>query len=448
MGFFNTNLLISFVELIRTYQMQLSKIYSLFGEYPIVVTDTRKIVPDSIFFALKGANFNGNKFAQLAIENGCRYAVVDEKEYAIDNRFILVEDVLTTLQDLAREHRRKLEIPILAITGTNGKTTTKELVNEVLKCKFKTYATQGNLNNHIGVPITLLSMNEETEFGVVEMGANHPEEIKFLCEIAEPDYGIITNVGKAHLEGFGSFEGVKKTKKELYDFLQKDGKVFVNRDNPHLMEMLNKQELITYGNSDEAYSKARFLQAEPYLVLELRSPVGKLYVKTKLIGAYNFENALAAVTVGRYFNIKEVDIKAALEDYIPSNNRSQLKKTEKNVLFLDAYNANPTSMSVAINNFADLSMKNKLLILGDMLELGEDSAKEHSDLLSLLEEKGLKNVYLVGQIFSEINTSDQFQTFLKTEDLLQKLDAEEVKDHYILIKGSRGVKLEQVIEKL
>jgi UDP-N-acetylmuramoyl-tripeptide--D-alanyl-D-alanine ligase len=429
--------------------MQNSKLYSLFKQYPIVVTDTRKIVPDSIFFALKGANFNGNKFAESALEKGCKYAVVDEEEFAVNDSCILVDDVLTTLQDLAREHRRSLSIPILAITGTNGKTTTKELVNAVLSKKYKTYATQGNLNNHIGVPLTLLSMSEETEFGVVEMGANHSGEIKFLCEIAEPDFGIITNVGKAHLEGFGSFEGVKKTKKELYDYLQGRGKVFVNCENDYLMGMLNDQEIYRYGNTEEADSKARFLQAEPYLILELRSPkIGKLYIKTKLIGGYNFENALAAVTVGRYFDIKESDIKGALENYEPSNNRSQLKKTEKNVLFLDAYNANPSSMGVAVNNFADLKMKNKLVILGDMLELGEDSEKEHQQLIDLLQGRTLENVYLVGDIFSKVNTVDQFKTFLTADEVVAMLEEENVTNHYILIKGSRGIQLEKLVEKL
>ncbi|MDQ2177593.1 UDP-N-acetylmuramoyl-tripeptide--D-alanyl-D-alanine ligase [Marinifilum sp. D714] len=429
--------------------MENSKLYSLFKQYPIVVTDTRKIVPNSIFFALKGANFNGNKFAESAIEKGCKYAVVDEKEFAVNDSCILVDDVLTELQDLAREHRKNLGIPILAITGTNGKTTTKELVNAVLSMKYKTFATQGNFNNHIGVPLTLLSMTEETEFGVVEMGANHPGEIKFLCEIAEPNFGIITNVGKAHLEGFGSFEGVKKTKKELYDYLQGRGKVFVNCENDHLMGMLNDQEIYSYGNSEEADSKAKFLQAAPYLVLELRSPkIGKLYIKTKLIGGYNFENALAAVTVGRYFDIKESDIKVALENYEPSNNRSQLKKTEKNVLFLDAYNANPTSMGVAVNNFADLPMKNKLVILGDMLELGEDSEKEHQQLIDLLQKRALENVYLVGDIFSKVNTENQFKTFLSADEVAAILEKEEVKNHYILIKGSRGIQLEKLVEKL
>lgn len=429
--------------------MQLQNIYSLFTEYPTVVTDTRKIVSNSIFFALKGETFNGNKFALSALEKGCKYAIVDEKEFAIDDRFVLVDSVLECLQNLAREHRRCLNIPLLAITGTNGKTTTKELVHAVLKKKYNTVATVGNFNNHIGVPLTLLSMNKDTEFGIVEMGANHPGEIRDLCRIAEPNYGIITNVGKAHLEGFGSLEGVMKTKKELYDYLSENkGKVFLNAENQHLVQLLNNQEVISYGNCEEAFSKAKFLQAEPYLVMELRSIVGKLYIKTKLIGSYNFENALAAVTLGRFFGIDEILIKKALEEYEPSNNRSQLKKTEKNVLFLDAYNANPTSMKAAIENFAGMSQPNKTLILGDMLELGTDSRKEHLELIQLLKNKNLKNVILVGEVFTAVNTNPNFKTFKNTSDLIVELSQVQLSNQYILIKGSRGIRLEQIIEKL
>lgn len=448
MGFFLVFFLNSLVQY-QAHSMNISEIYTLFQKYPIVITDSRKVVPNSIFFALKGDNFNGNKFALNTLENGCRYAIVDEEEYAIDDRFILVDDVLTCLQDLSREHRRALCIPILAITGTNGKTTTKELVNEVLRKKFRTSATQGNFNNHIGVPLTLLAMNSETEFGIVEMGANHSGEIKMLCEIAEPNYGLITNVGKAHLEGFCSFEGVKRTKKELYDYLfANDGEIFVNCENEHLLGMLNKQKKVFYGNSEEAFSKARFLQAEPKLIIELRSAIGKLYIKTQLIGAYNFENVLAAVTLGRYFKIDEIDIKEALESYIPSNNRSQLMKTDKNVLFLDAYNANPTSMIAAIENFASMKMKNKFLILGDMLELGDESQKEHLDLLSLLNKKELSDTLLVGSIFSNLTSTYKFKSFENVDDLLEYLEKLYLRDKYILIKGSRGIKLEKAIEKL
>ncbi|WP_372754082.1 UDP-N-acetylmuramoyl-tripeptide--D-alanyl-D-alanine ligase [Labilibaculum sp.] len=429
--------------------MQLSNIYSLFTEFPNVVTDTRKVVSNSLFFALKGENFNGNKFALSALDKGCKYAIVDEKEYAIDERFILVENVLDCLQNLAREHRRHLNIPLLAITGTNGKTTTKELMHAVLTKKYNTVATVGNLNNHIGVPLTLLRMNKETEFGIVEMGANHPGEIRQLCEIAEPNFGIITNVGKAHLEGFGSFAGVRKTKKELYDFLfENKGTVFLNADNQYLAKMVNDQEIVRYGNCEEAFSKAKFLQAEPYMIMELRSAIGKLYIKTKLIGAYNFENALAAVTLGRFFNIDEISIKKALEEYEPSNNRSQLKKTEKNVLFLDAYNANPTSMKAAIENFAAMSQCSKVLILGDMLELGADANKEHLELIKLLESKDLKNVILVGEVFTAVNTNPEFKTFKNTSDLIVDLEKGQLSNQYILIKGSRGIRLEQIIEKL
>ncbi|RUT73579.1 UDP-N-acetylmuramoyl-tripeptide--D-alanyl-D-alanine ligase [Ancylomarina longa] len=430
--------------------MQLSNIYSLFRKFPNIVTDTRKIVPNSIFFALKGENFNGNQFADSAIKQGCEFAIVNEEEYVLNDRFILVENVLTCLQNLAREHRRKLGIPILAITGTNGKTTTKELSNAVLQQKFNTCATQGNLNNHIGVPLTLLSMDEQTEFGIIEMGANHPEEIQNLCAIAEPNYGMITNVGKAHIEGFGSLEGVMKTKKELYDYLyDTNGVVFVNVENKILLEMLNQdQKYIAYGNSEHADSKAKFLQASPYLVLELRSEIGKLYVKTKLVGSYNFENILAAVTVGRYFKIDEVDIKKSLENYTPTNNRSQLLKTDHNVLFLDAYNANPTSMQLAIENFARLSMKNKVLILGDMLELGMEAEKEHQKLLDLLAERNFEQVFLVGKIFSRVNKITSYPTFKDTMEMISTIETFGLKNKNILIKGSRGIRLEKIIEKL
>jgi len=430
--------------------MQLSNIYSLYRKFPIIVTDSRKIAPNSIFFALKGDSFNGNYFASSAIEKGCEYAIVDEEEYVLDDRFILVDDVLVCLQELARKHRKELGIPILAITGTNGKTTTKELCNAVLQNKFETCATQGNLNNHIGVPLTLLSMNEQTKFGIVEMGANHPKEIHNLCVIAEPNYGIITNVGKAHLEGFGSMEGVKRTKKELYDYLNStNGTAFVNIENSSLLGLLNKnQKYIAYGNSEHANSKARFLQADPYLVLELRSEIGKLYIKTKLVGSYNFENVVAAVAIGQYLNIDELEIKKSIENYVPTNNRSQLLKTDKNVLFLDAYNANPTSMKLAIENFAKMPLKNKILILGDMLELGIEAEQEHKELLNLLVEKKLDQVYLIGEIFSKVNNVTHYLTFKSTLEFASILGSFDFNDKNILIKGSRGIALEKLIERL
>lgn len=429
--------------------MTLDEIYRLFCRYPHVVIDSRSVEKNSIFFALKGANFNGNEFASAALEQGCTYAVVDQEKYACGDRFVLVDDVLTTLQELARLHRQTLGIPIVAITGTNGKTTTKELINIVLSQRFRVNATQGNLNNHIGVPLTLLGMNSSTEIGIVEMGANHIGEIKSLCEIAEPNYGIITNVGIAHMEGFGSFEGVKSTKRELYDYLAYSrGKVFVNIDNTNLMGMLNEQDYLGYGIGDGAFSKGKFLQAEPYMVMELCSPLGKLYVKTQLFGAYNFENAFAAATVGRFFEVDEVKIKRALESYVPKNNRSQLQKTGKNVLFLDAYNANPTSMRAAIDNFAKMTFEKKAVILGDMLELGSNSGEEHRAIISLLREMGIRDAYLVGNNFYNNPDYKEFRYFKDVEELNEFLSDESLAGYHILIKGSRGIYLEKTIELL
>lgn len=425
--------------------MKKSRLYQLFQQYPVVVTDTRNLIPNSIFFALKGEQFNGNHFAQIAIENGCKYAVIDEEEYCKNENFILVNDALRTLQDLAKEHRRNLGIPLLAITGTNGKTTSKELIQAVLSQKFNSFATQGNYNNHIGVPLSLLSMASETEFGIVEMGANHPKEIKALCEIAEPDFGIITNVGKAHLEGFGSFEGVKKTKKELYDYLQKKGTVFVNIENQNLQEMLNTQKVFYYGNTQKANTKAKLVTTQPYLVVELMLPkLGNLYIKTKLIGSYNFENVLAAIAVGQYFSVEETKIKKALEAYMPNNNRSQLKKTTNNLLFLDAYNANPSSMKAAIDNFATLQAKHKLMILGDMLELGAEAEKEHVALLKLIEKNDFNKIFLVGEIFSQLTTAKNFKTFHNVSELKAHLKENKITQHSILMKGSRKIGLEQL----
>lgn len=429
--------------------MTLEQIYHIYCKYPRVITDSRAIEKDSMFFALKGANFNGNSFAVFALEQGCAYAIVDEPQEVDDHRLIVVDDVLATLQELARLHRRVLGVPIIAITGTNGKTTTKELVCAVLSMKFRTNATQGNFNNHIGVPLTLLGMDASTEFGVVEMGANHPGEIKVLCEIAEPNYGIVTNVGMAHLEGFGSFDGVKATKKELYDYLAKcDGEVFVNVEDDQLLGLLNKQKTLGYGVADGIFSRGVFIQSDPFMVMEMCSPEGKLYVKTQLFGGYNFYNAMAAVAIGRFFDVSDLDIKRALEQYVPRNNRSQLQKTANNVLFLDAYNANPTSMKAAIDNFANMRFSNKTVILGDMLELGENSANEHQAIVDLLKAKKLDEVFLVGPYFSATNISYGMNCFDCVDALAKVLKQDPLRQRHILIKGSRGIHLENVINLL
>ncbi len=431
--------------------MKLQEIYQLFKKYPNIATNSKQIPEKAIFVALKGAKFDANTFAADALQNGAKYAIIDNADYAEDERYILVDNTLKTLQDLANLHRRTLNIPILAITGTNGKTTTKELVNSVLQTKFNTSATKGNFNNHIGVPLTLLAMNENTEFGIVEMGANNIGEIAFLCEIAEPNYGLITNVGKAHLEGFGSFEGVMQTKKELYDYLHKtNGKVFINTDNPYLKQMLNQQEFYSYGTTKEADSTATLLQANPFLVAELQTPMlGKIYAKTKLLGDFNFENVLAAIAVAQYFGIDNKNIVDAIENYTPTNKRSQMEKVaNNNVLFLYTYNANPNSMSKVLPWFASLSHKNKLLILGDMLELGDYTLTEHQKVIDTLTEKEFRNVWLVGKHYKAAKTPEYFRHFDNSEQVIEQLKENPFSHCWILIMGSNSIKLGTVAEAL
>lgn len=430
--------------------MKIEEIYNSFCATKTISTDSRKIEPNSIFFALKGENFNGNKFALKAIEQGAKLAIIDEEEYNTNEKCILVNDVLLCLQELANFHRKTLNIPILAITGTNGKTTTKELIKAVLSTKYNCSATKGNLNNHIGVPLTLLDMTSDTEFGIVEMGANHPKEIEFLCQIAEPNYAIVTNVGKAHLEGFGSFQGVKNTKKELYDYIKaKKGEIFINSGNTHLSEMMETYEKsIYYGACMDDFCKANYIQSSPYMIFELLSKTGKLYVKTKLFGKYNFENALAAACIGKFFDIDIITIKSALEKYQPQNNRSQLRKTEKNILFLDAYNANPSSMELAINNFVEMNIPNKIYILGDMLELGNDSKKEHLKIINFFQEKNISKVFFVGNIFNNLNKDTNFVSTENVDQLRNILIEQNLSGKSILIKGSRGIALEKCIDIL
>ena len=365
--------------------MKLSALYQIFLDCQLVTTDSRNCPEGSLFIALKGESFNGNAFAGKALETGCAYAVIDESEYAIegDQRYILVDDCLQTLQQLANYHRRQLGTRVIGITGTNGKTTTKELISAVLSQSHNILYTLGNLNNHIGVPSTLLRLKAEHDLAVIEMGANHPGEIKFLSEIVEPDCGIITNVGKAHLEGFGSFEGVIKTKGELYDFLRKKegSTVFIHHDNAYLMNIAEGLNLIPYGTEDDLYVNGRITGNSPYLTFEWKAGKdGKSYqVQTQLIGEYNFPNALAAITIGRFFGVEDAKINEALAGYTPQNNRSQLKKTDDNTLIIDAYNANPTSMQASLANFHNMKVENKMLILGDMRELGKDGPEEPLD---------------------------------------------------------------------
>ncbi len=422
--------------------MNIDSIYSLFLKHPQVTTDSRHCPEGSLFFALKGDAFNGNLFAQDAIQKGCSYAFVDEKEFADDKNIFYVPNSLEMLQQLARKHRETLGIPVIGITGTNGKTTTKELIASVLQKKYQVLYTQGNLNNHIGVPLTLLKLTKEDELAVVEMGANHQGEIKELANIALPDYGLITNIGKAHLEGFGSFEGVIKTKGELYDFLREHHKkVFINQDNDILCSMSVGLDKIAYGANGE-YTKGRILHSEPFLSVEWNNHT----IHTRLIGAYNFENVLAAIAVGTYFEVPDNKIVSALEMYMPQNNRSQFKETEKNKLIIDAYNANPTSMKASLTNFFQMSFPNKMVILGDMKELGEQSEEEHRAIVDLLSESSLKNVFLIGPCFKQTNTS--FNTYNNTDEFVQWLQQHPIQDVVILIKGSNSMHLMKVMDYL
>lgn len=427
----------------------IKEIYKLFSEFPIISTDSRRIKKNSLFFALKGENFNGNKFAADSIKKGAAYAIVDEEEYVSSERIILVKNVLGTLTELANLHRKKLNVPILAITGTNGKTTTKELVAKILEQKFKVCYTQGNLNNHIGVPLTLLRMNKETQFGVIEMGANHAGEIAELCKIAEPNFGIITNIGKAHLEGFGSFEGVIKTKSELYNYIKETkGIFFFNNDNSILKEIASEyKSAITFGSSDADFV-GELLNSPPFVNIKTIFRKGILYLNTNLIGNYNFENILAAACIGNHFGVDPIKIQKALKKYYPENNRSQLIKKGKLKIVLDAYNANPTSMRASIKSFLSANKASSYLILGDMLELGKYSKQEHTSILELLKELKPLEVYLVGSEFSEVADKFIFKPFSNVDQLNKHLEKNPIKNGNILIKGSRGIQLEKVLDYL
>ncbi len=429
------------------------QLYDIFLQHSIICTDSRDCPEGSLFFALKGDNFNANAFALMALEKGCAYAVVDEPEFAIDDRFMLVDNVLETLQQLATFHRKQLGTTIIGITGTNGKTTTKELIAAVLQEKFNILYTKGNLNNHIGVPLTLLQLRPEHQLAVIEMGANHPGDIKLLTNITCPDVGLITNVGKAHLEGFGSFEGVMTTKAELYDYLWAENKkVFINKGNEYLVEMVKKagfvtsEQLLEYclePNKNTCSIYGQVSNCSPFLNMNCVIEAFPIEIKTQLIGAYNAENVLAAVAIGHYFGVESNKIVRGLENYIPQNNRSQLTITENNKLVVDAYNANPTSLGAAILNFAQMDVLNKTLILGDMLELGEQSEKEHQNMIDLLKQNQLYNVLLVGSEFKKAN--HQFPVFDNVDSLINYLQEKPIKNNYILIKGSRGIKLEKVV---
>ena len=437
--------------------MELKDLYDIFLQHPTITTDSRDVPENSMFFALKGETFDGNAYAKAALEQGAAYAVIDEKEYAEEGneRLILVEDVLTTLQQLAKYHRVHLGTPIIGITGTNGKTTTKELIATVLKKKYNVLYTQGNFNNHIGVPKTLLQLKKEHDIAVIEMGANHPGEIKTLVEIVLPDFGIITNVGKAHLLGFGSFEGVIRTKVELYDFLRAiQGTAFINNDNPHLQGISKGLKLVKYGQqeADDLLVKGELVECNPFLKFQWRhlSTVNCQLstVQTHLIGSYNLDNALAAACIGTYFEVPANDISAALEAYTPSNNRSQLTITQDNKLVVDAYNANPTSMRAALDNFRLIKSEHKMCILGQMGELGEVSDEEHQKVIDLIGEGGFEQVWLVGENFAKTSHPANYRLFANVEEVKTAIATQKPKGFLILIKGSNSNKLVQTVELL
>ena len=429
-------------------------LYSLFLKAGSIATDSRNIKPGAIFFALKGDNHDGNKFALDAIKSGASIAVVDDKSLEFNHKFIFVDDVLKTLQELAKLHRKKLGIKVVGLTGTNGKTTTKELISAVLSTKFKIYATKGNFNNHIGVPLSILEIDNSIEIAVMEMGASAKGEIETLVNIVAPDCGLITNVGRAHLLGFGSFEGVKEAKGELYDFLKLNkSSIFVNTDNQILLEMLRERgikEYISYGINNEEYKILETNEENPFLRLVDREG---LLVESNLIGGYNSDNIAAAIAVGRYFGIDIKDAIEGIKSYIPTNNRSQLVKSKRNVLIVDAYNANPSSMKVAIENFGSFSAQKRILILGDMLELGLESQNEHKGVLSLIDTQTMESLYFVGKEFKEAakefpNILEISQFYSNSTELRDSLEKENLSGFTILIKGSRGTRLEKSLDVL
>jgi UDP-N-acetylmuramoyl-tripeptide--D-alanyl-D-alanine ligase len=428
--------------------MQIEQLYDIYRHYPSVQTDTRKLKAGDIFFALKGDNFNGNQFAKQAIDTGAVHAVIEEKEFEIPGKTILVDDVLITLQQLAKHHRQQFTIPFIAITGSNGKTTTKELIHAVLSTTWRTYTTEGNLNNHIGVPLTLLKIKNDADIAVIEMGANHPGEIASYCTYVLPTHGLITNIGKAHLEGFGNLEGVKKAKGELFDFLRGEPHyyAFVMWDYDYLREMSKGiSGIIKYGTQADAHITGLVKISDPYLKIEITQGLDDPFIQTHLIGDYNLPNVLAAVTVGKTFKVPEEKIKSAIENYTPANSRSQLIEKGSNKMILDAYNANPSSMKLAIENFAKLQAAKKVLILGAMAELGAESVEEHKLIADLINGGSWSSVALVGGDFLKFD-----HPFIKLENAEQAKEwllQQNFEDTYFLIKGSRSMQMEKVIQQ-
>ena len=433
--------------------MTTEQLYKIYLKNPQICTDTRKITASCLFFALKGDNFDGNKFAQQAIESGAAYAIIDDTEYALDDRFIVVQNVLETLQDLARLHRKQLKIPVIGITGSNGKTTTKELIRSVLSQQFNTFATEGNLNNHIGVPLSILSITSDCEIAIIEMGANHQREIAFLCSISQPSHGMITNIGKAHLEGFGGIEGVRIGKGELYEFLYKSaGIVFLNNDDQILSSMAQERGLantVGYGTGAKNFVAARLKNSSPCLSIDWNlSGESKHTAFSNLPGNYNFDNICAAICIGGYFNLSPDKINKGIHLYKPLNNRSQLLETQNNTIICDYYNANPSSMVVALDNLNATDAKSKVLILADMFELGDESANEHRLILEkALLTKAQRRIF-VGEEFYKLRGIEDAEFYRNTLEALEALHQDTVKQSTILLKGSRGMKLESLLNIL
>ena len=426
--------------------MEIASIYKKFEACASVSTDTRKINKNDMYFALKGDNFDGNKFVKQAFESGAKYCVVDDKNAVINDSCILVDDVLSTLQSLANYHRKTINTPIISLTGSNGKTTTKELIRAVLSTTFKVNATKGNLNNHIGVPLTLLSFTKDLDFGIVEMGANHQKEIEFLCTIAEPDFGLITNFGKAHLEGFGGEEGVIKGKSELYDYIKANEKIaFINSDDTKQVKQIsNYQNIITFGKAKENDCTVEFKSADPFVNLNYKN----IEIESQLIGDYNYGNIAVAVAIGQHFNVPSENIKNAIESYQPNNNRSEIIHRGSTKIILDAYNANPTSMLAALKNLKQLNADLKYLFLGDMFELGKEAEKEHQAIANFTEDNFDENIFLVGENFYKTTTKSSTKKFKSFEDLKPFIKSLDLSNSTVLIKGSRGMALERILEFL
>lgn len=426
--------------------MSIEELYSIYLQHPHVQTDTRKLRTGDLFFALKGENFNGNQFAAAALESGAAYAIIDDPAYEIPGKTIVTGDVLTTLQQLAAHHRNQFNIPFLAITGSNGKTTTKELVHAVLSSSYKTYTTEGNLNNHIGIPLTLLKIKNDAEIAVIEMGANHQQEIAGYCRYTRPTHGIITNCGKAHLEGFGGVEGVRNGKGELYDYLRANkGTAFVMKDYDYLLPMSTGiPHIITYG-SNEADINGKVMSSEPFLTVEITNGPAAGIIETQLVGDYNFPNVLVAVTAGVFFNVSPQLIRESIQNYTPSNSRSQLVEKGSNKIILDAYNANPSSMKLAIENFARLHADNKVLMLGAMAELGGESLQEHSGIVDLIQQYNWKEVVLVGGDF--VKLQHPFVSLPDAAAAAAWLKQRAFTNTHFLIKGSRSMQMEKILEE-